>query len=76
LRADEKRIRAQSTILEKAKTDFAFLRNRVSGTDTLFIRTRNTVGARSAQWPHLAFAGIRDAGETSDSLALRLHPSR
>jgi hypothetical protein len=28
----------------------AFTHNRVFGTDTLFIRTKNTVGAQSAQW--------------------------
>jgi hypothetical protein len=28
----------------------AFLHNRVFGTDTLFIRTKDTVGAQSAQW--------------------------
>jgi hypothetical protein len=29
---------------------FAFIRNRVFGADALFIRTKNRVGARSAQW--------------------------
>jgi hypothetical protein len=47
-RADEKRIRAQSAILDKTRTQtaFAFINNRVFGTDTLFIRTKNRVGAR------------------------------
>jgi len=51
LHADEKRIRAQSTILYKnpRQTTFAFIHNRVFGTDALFIRTKSTVGARSAQ---------------------------
>jgi len=48
---DEKRIRAQSAILykEPPQTASAFVHNRVFGTDALFIRTKNTVGARSAQ---------------------------
>jgi hypothetical protein len=51
LRADEKRIRAQSTILYKnpPQTAFAFIPNRVFCTDALYIRTKNRVGARSAQ---------------------------
>jgi hypothetical protein len=46
--ADEKRIRAQSAILDKNQTQiaFAFIHNRLFGTDTLFIRTKKTVGAR------------------------------
>ena len=31
---------------------FGIYRNRVFRTDALFIRTENTVGARSAQWSH------------------------
>jgi len=31
---------------------FGVNHNRVFRTDVLFIRTENTVGARSAQWPH------------------------
>jgi len=52
LRADEKHIRAQSAILDKSQTQtrFAFISNPVFGTDSLFIRTKNRVGARSAQW--------------------------
>jgi hypothetical protein len=46
LRADEKHIRTQSAILYKNQTAFAFIHNRVFGTDTLFIRTKNMVGAR------------------------------
>jgi len=51
LRADEKHIRTQSAILYKNNPQavVAFNRNRVFGTDMLFIRTKNTVGARSAQ---------------------------
>jgi hypothetical protein len=51
LRADEKHIRAQSTILYKGNPQavVAFIHNRVFCTDALFIRTENTVGARSAQ---------------------------
>jgi hypothetical protein len=46
-------VRAQSTILQKksSQTAFAFIHNRVFGTDALHIRAKNTVGARSAQWP-------------------------
>jgi hypothetical protein len=33
-----------------SQTAFAFIHNRVFGTDALHIRTKNTVGARSAQW--------------------------
>jgi hypothetical protein len=42
LRADEKRIRAQSTILEEKqpRTVVAFIRNPVFHTDALFIRNR------------------------------------
>ena len=47
LRADEKRIRAQSAILYRTpRTAFAFIQNRVFRTDVLFIRPENTVGAR------------------------------
>jgi len=50
LRTDEKRIRAQSTILYKSPpTAFAFIHNRIFCTDAFFIRTENAVGARSAQ---------------------------
>jgi len=60
LRADEKRIRAQSRILCKSKPKpvLFFIHNRVFGTDTLFIRTKNTVGAQSAQWSLLAYRSI------------------
>jgi len=63
LRTDEKHIRAQSTILDKThpKPVVAFFHNRVFGTDTLFIRTKNTVGARSAQSPLLKNAGSCNA---------------
>jgi hypothetical protein len=37
----------------------AFIHNHVFGTDALFIRTKNMVGARSAQWFLLARSGIR-----------------
>jgi hypothetical protein len=38
--------------LEKNQTlaAFAFIRNRGFGAEALFIRTKSTVGARSAQW--------------------------
>jgi hypothetical protein len=60
LHADKKRIRAQSTILDKSlpHATFVFIHNRVFGTDTPFIRTKNTVGARSAQWSLLARSRI------------------
>jgi hypothetical protein len=47
-----KTVRAQSTILYKKQTQVVvdFIHNRVFGTDALFIRTKNRVGARSAQW--------------------------
>jgi hypothetical protein len=50
--ADKKRIRTRSAILDKnqTQTGFVSINNRVFGTDALFIRTQNTVGARSAQW--------------------------
>jgi len=43
LRTDEKHIRAQSTILYKSQTVFAFIHNRVFGADEKRIRTKNTV---------------------------------
>jgi len=48
LRTDEKHIRAQSAILDTTQPQavIAFIHNRVFGTDALFIRTKNTVGAR------------------------------
>jgi len=50
LRTDEKRIRAQSTILFNPPcTVFVANNNRVFCADALFIRAENTVGARSAQ---------------------------
>jgi hypothetical protein len=49
LRTDEKHIRTQSAILYNPKTAFAFIQNRVYRADALFIRSENTVGARSAQ---------------------------
>jgi hypothetical protein len=45
----------------KTKSRFGFFHNRVFGTDVFFIRTENTVGARSAQWPLLAPASIGGA---------------
>jgi hypothetical protein len=44
-------VRAQSAILYKDNPQalVAFIHNRVFRTDVLFIRTENTVGARSAQ---------------------------
>ena len=39
----------------------AFIHNRVFGTDTLFIRTKSTVGAQSAQCPLVPHDGIQDA---------------
>jgi len=36
--------------LKPTQTVLAFIHNRVFCTDVLFIRTENTVGARSAQW--------------------------
>jgi hypothetical protein len=52
LRTDEKHIRAQSAILDNTQpqADVAFIHNRVFGTHVLFMRTENTVGARSAQF--------------------------
>jgi len=50
LRADEKHIRTQSAILYNSpRTVLVFNNNRDFCADTLFIRTENTVGARSAQ---------------------------
>jgi hypothetical protein len=49
LRTDERHIRAQSAILYKPCTAFGVNQNRVLCTDVPFIRTQNTVGARSAQ---------------------------
>jgi len=51
LGTDEKRIRAQSTISYRSnpQADVVFVHNRVFCADALFIRTENTVGARSAQ---------------------------
>jgi hypothetical protein len=43
--------------LNTPPTAFAFIHNRVFGADTLFIRTKNTVGAQSAQWLLLADDG-------------------
>jgi hypothetical protein len=61
LRTDKKAVRTQSTILCKSKPKLAsfFIHNRVFGTDALFIRTKSTVGARSAQWSLLAYGGIQ-----------------
>jgi hypothetical protein len=42
----------------------ALIHNRVFYTDTLFIRTEDTVGAQSAQWLLLACEGNWDAAET------------
>jgi hypothetical protein len=51
LRAYEKTIRTKSTILYNPRAVFGVDHNRVFCTDALFIRSENTVGARSAQWP-------------------------
>jgi hypothetical protein len=68
LRTDEKRIRAQSTILGKCqlKSPLGFFQNRVFRADGFFIRTENTVGARSAQWPLLAPVSIDGAACTKN----------
>jgi hypothetical protein len=58
--ADEKHIRAQSTILDKTPALSLFLSITVSLVWTAFIRTKNTVGAQSAQWPQLECNGIQD----------------
>jgi hypothetical protein len=54
LRTDEEAIRAQSAILYNPRAAFGVNQNRVFCADALFIRTENTVGARSAQvrWWH------------------------
>jgi hypothetical protein len=51
LRTDEKHIRAQSTISHKSQPQavVGFVHNRIFCTDALFIRTKNAVGAPSAQ---------------------------
>jgi hypothetical protein len=54
LRTDEKHIRAQSAILDKTSTLCLLLTITVFLVRMVFIRTKNTVGARSAQWPLLA----------------------
>jgi hypothetical protein len=54
-----KAVRAQSTISYKSKALVAFIHNRVFGTDALFIRTKNRVGARSGNARPLT---SRDAG--------------
>jgi len=51
LRADDEAVRAQSAILNQPQTAIGFIHNRVFGADTLFIRTKNSVGAQNAQWP-------------------------
>jgi len=55
----------------KPRSVSIFFNNRVFCTDTSFIRTENTVGARSAQWSLLAFDGIQDVEYEAD-LPLRL----
>jgi hypothetical protein len=45
----------------QTQTAFALINNRGFGTDALFIRTKTTVGARSAQWSLLACDGNPDA---------------
>jgi hypothetical protein len=37
---------------KQARAIVVFINNRVFRADVLFIRTENTVGARSAQWPY------------------------
>jgi len=49
LRTDEKHIRAQSAILDKTSTLCLLLTITVFLVRMVFIRTKNTVGARSAQ---------------------------
>jgi len=63
LRTDEKRIRAQSTILCKChpKSPLGFIHNRDFCADALLIRAEIAVGARSAQWQLLAPASIGSA---------------
>ena len=52
LRTDEKRVRAQSAILIKTpKASLGLSITVFFRTDGFFIRTENTVGAQSAQWP-------------------------
>jgi len=57
-RADEKRISALSTILDRTPHSLCFFNNRDFHTDALFIRMEIPVGARSAQWPLLAIVQI------------------
>jgi len=47
-------VRDRGSSMKPTQTVLAFIYNRVFCTDTLFIRTENTVGARSAQWSHCA----------------------
>jgi hypothetical protein len=42
-----------------------FIHNHVFGTDALFIRTKNMVGARSAQWPFVDAGGRMKPGRTA-----------
>jgi hypothetical protein len=51
-------VRNRGSLKKAGSTAFAFIQNRVFGTDTFFIRTKHTVGARSAQWSLLARSGI------------------
>jgi len=50
LRTDEKHIRTQSAILDNPPAVLVLIHNRVFCTDALFIRAKDTVGARSAQF--------------------------
>jgi hypothetical protein len=62
LRTDEKHIRTQSAILYKNKPKPSLLLSItvLFGADALFIRTKNTVGARSAQWLSVDIGGYLD----------------
>jgi hypothetical protein len=67
--ADEKHIRTQSTILDKSNPKPWLLLSitMFSGTDALFIRTKNMVGARSVQWPLDDIGGRRKILRTAAS---------
>jgi hypothetical protein len=43
----------------KPKPLLLFVHDHVFGTDALYIRTENMVGARSAQWPRAEIGGRR-----------------
>jgi hypothetical protein len=55
----QKAVRTQSAILDKTGPKALLLLTiTVFLVRMVFIRTKNTVGARSAQWPLLAYVGI------------------